>query len=250
MEGDARRGLRRQRTLSFPHPRAVSRAAGPKVPRDGFRTLCYTRTLMARSIATATISFGLVAIPVKLYHAVRRQSVSFNQLDERNMARIRYRKVNGLTGDEVSDEHIVKGYEVDESAIAPDRLRTMDCVDCHNRATHIYGDPEGAVDAALAAGRISTELPYAKKVALGALLGRYGAAKEDGLQLEGSDRALLARVLEGLRRTLIVHADDVIAEHGAYHAACLADLQVEGNHLEFRHEAATAVPAEIAPVGP
>ena len=36
--------------------------------------------------------------PVKLYNAVRRQSVSFNQLDERNMARIRYRKVNAETG--------------------------------------------------------------------------------------------------------------------------------------------------------
>ena len=48
---------------------------------------------MPRPVWSGTISFGLVAIPVKLFHAVRRQSVSFNQLDERNMARIRYRKV-------------------------------------------------------------------------------------------------------------------------------------------------------------
>jgi len=67
---------------------------------------------MARPVWSGTISFGLVAIPVKLFHAVRRQSVSFNQLDERNMARIRYRKVNAETGEEVGDEHIVKGYEV------------------------------------------------------------------------------------------------------------------------------------------
>ena len=67
---------------------------------------------MARPVWSGTISFGLVAIPIKLFHAVRKQNVSFNQLDERNMARIRYRKVNGLTGDEVGDEHIVKGYEV------------------------------------------------------------------------------------------------------------------------------------------
>lgn len=67
---------------------------------------------MARPVWSGTISFGLVAIPVKLFNAVRRQSVSFNQLDERNMARIRYRKVNDETGEEVGDDHIVKGYEI------------------------------------------------------------------------------------------------------------------------------------------
>jgi DNA end-binding protein Ku len=73
--------------------------------------LCNTGA-MARPVWSGTISFGLIAIPVKLFHAVRKQSVSFNQLDERNMARIRYRKVNAETGDEVTEEHIVKGYEV------------------------------------------------------------------------------------------------------------------------------------------
>ena len=80
---------------------------------------------MARPVWSGTISFGLVAIPVKLFHAVRRQSVSFNQLDERNLARIRYRKVNAETGEEVTDEHIVKGYEISKGryiVIDPDEL--------------------------------------------------------------------------------------------------------------------------------
>jgi DNA end-binding protein Ku len=80
---------------------------------------------MARPVWSGTISFGLVAIPVKLFHAVRRQSVSFNQLDERNMARIRYRKVNAETGEEVGDDHIVKGYEVSKGryvVVDPDEL--------------------------------------------------------------------------------------------------------------------------------
>ncbi len=83
-------------------------------------TLC-----MARPVWSGTISFGLVAIPVKLFHAVRRQSVSFNQLDERNMARIRYRKVNAETGEEVGDDHIVKGYEISKGryvVVDPDEL--------------------------------------------------------------------------------------------------------------------------------
>jgi DNA end-binding protein Ku len=80
---------------------------------------------MARPVWSGTISFGLVAIPVKLFHAVRRKSVSFNQLDERNLARIRYRKVNAETGEEVSEEHIVKGYEVAKGryvVVDPDEL--------------------------------------------------------------------------------------------------------------------------------
>ncbi len=80
---------------------------------------------MARPVWSGTISFGLVAIPVKLFHAVRRQQVSFNQLDERNMARIRYRKVNAESGDEVGDEHIVKGYEISKGRyvlVDPDEL--------------------------------------------------------------------------------------------------------------------------------
>ena len=80
---------------------------------------------MARPVWSGTISFGLVAIPVKLFHAVRRKSVSFNQLDERNLARIRYRKVNGETGEEVSEDHIVKGYEIAKGRyiiVDPDEL--------------------------------------------------------------------------------------------------------------------------------
>ena len=80
---------------------------------------------MARPVWTGTISFGLVAIPVKLFHAVRRQSVSFNQLDDRTMSRIKYKKVSALDGEEVPEEHIVKGYEVAKDRyviVDPDEL--------------------------------------------------------------------------------------------------------------------------------
>jgi DNA end-binding protein Ku len=80
---------------------------------------------MPRPVWTGTISFGLVAIPVKLFHAVRKQSVSFNQLDDRTMARIKYKKVSALDGEEVPEEHIVKGYEVAKDryvVVDPDEL--------------------------------------------------------------------------------------------------------------------------------
>jgi nitrate/TMAO reductase-like tetraheme cytochrome c subunit len=81
----------------------------------------------------------------------------------------------------------------DPAAPAPE-VRTMDCVDCHNRATHIYEDPEAAIDKALAAGRINRDLPFAKKVALGALLGHYGSDKAHNLEaIDNSVRGFYLR---------------------------------------------------------
>jgi hypothetical protein len=51
--------------------------------------------------------------------------------------------------------------------------RTMDCVDCHNRATHQFDMPDRALDAALADGRINPALPFAKKQALALLQASY-----------------------------------------------------------------------------
>jgi DNA end-binding protein Ku len=51
--------------------------------------------------------------------------VSFNQLDDRTMSRIKYKKVSALDGDEVPEEHIVKGYEVSKDryvVVDPDDL--------------------------------------------------------------------------------------------------------------------------------
>jgi hypothetical protein len=47
--------------------------------------------------------------------------------------------------------------------------RVMDCVDCHNRPTHIYRTPEDEVDQALTEGRLETALPFARREAIQAL---------------------------------------------------------------------------------
>ncbi|MEM9035845.1 MAG: Ku protein [Actinomycetota bacterium] len=66
---------------------------------------------MPRAVWNGAISFGLVTIPVKLYNAVSRKSVRFNQLDDRTGARIKYQKVSAETGEEVPADHIVRGWE-------------------------------------------------------------------------------------------------------------------------------------------
>ena len=67
---------------------------------------------MPSAIWTGSISFGLVAVPVRVVSATKSQDVRFNQLEEGTNARIRYRKVSEATGDEVPNERIRKGYEI------------------------------------------------------------------------------------------------------------------------------------------
>lgn len=67
---------------------------------------------MARPVWSGSISFGMVSLPVKLVPAVKKKSVSFNQLDRDTMSRIRYRKVSEATGEEVPSERIVRAANV------------------------------------------------------------------------------------------------------------------------------------------
>lgn len=56
-------------------------------------------------------------------------------------------------------------------------MRVMDCVDCHNRATHIYEDPEEGLNARFASGELDPELPWLKREALGAILSNWQSAE-------------------------------------------------------------------------
>jgi len=51
--------------------------------------------------------------------------------------------------------------------------RVMDCIDCHNRATHIYKNAEDVIDEQIRLGKLDRRLPYIKKEALAALLTSY-----------------------------------------------------------------------------
>jgi DNA end-binding protein Ku len=84
---------------------------------------------MARPIWTGAISFGLVNVPVKLYTATSPKTVRFHQLSGKTGARIRQKRVDATTGDEVPYEEIVKGYEITPDhyvMIDPDELDALD----------------------------------------------------------------------------------------------------------------------------
>ena len=95
---------------------------------------------MARSIWSGAISFGLVNVPVKLFSAVSRKTVRFNQLNQETGNRIQQKRVDPETGEEVPYDQIVKGFELTKDryvvitpdeldALDPERTRTIDIED-------------------------------------------------------------------------------------------------------------------------
>lgn len=59
--------------------------------------------------------------------------------------------------------------EVNESVLDTLELRSMDCLDCHNRPSHHYRSPVNFIDDAITAGKISSDIPEIKLTAMGIL---------------------------------------------------------------------------------
>lgn len=57
-------------------------------------------------------------------------------------------------------------------------LREMDCIDCHNRPTHIYQPPDVAVDMKILSGQIDRTLPFIKKKAMEVITREYVSQDE------------------------------------------------------------------------
>ncbi|MDF2479049.1 MAG: Ku protein, partial [Sphingobacterium sp.] len=63
-----------------------------------------------RAIWTGAIGFGLVNIPIKLYSATESSTLDLDMLDRKDLANIKFKRVNEQTGKEVKWDNIVKGY--------------------------------------------------------------------------------------------------------------------------------------------
>src|SRR3984957_13317125 len=95
---------------------------------------------MARAIWKGSLSFGLVNFPGGVYAATQDKSIHFNQFEKGTSDRIRYKKVNERTGEEVESADIVKGFDLgggeyvmltDEELAAadPERSRQIEITD-------------------------------------------------------------------------------------------------------------------------
>ena len=91
-------------------------------------------------------------------------------------------------------------------AISKLEQRRMDCIDCHNRPTHVYTSPDRAVDQAMAANRISTALPFAKQQGVQILTVAY---KTTGEAQAAIAKQIPAYYQEKYPQVASTHAGDV-----------------------------------------
>lgn len=95
----------------------------------------------SRASASASISFGLVHIPVKLYLGASSENIKFNLINPATNSPIEYRYFDKSTGEEVSRKDLLKGYEYSRGNyvtftkeeldnLESPRLNTIDVQEC------------------------------------------------------------------------------------------------------------------------
>jgi DNA end-binding protein Ku len=89
----------------------------------------------ARALSTATISFGLVSIPVKLYSAAEsKAALAFNQIHKKDGSRVKQQLISSRTSEVVPREEIVKGYEFAKDQYVlfeAEELKSLEAVATH-----------------------------------------------------------------------------------------------------------------------
>lgn len=98
------------------------------------------------------------------WHVHPGNRVSYIATDDKRST-IPYVKMVGPDG----KERVFTTEGVDAQKPPAGELRTMDCIDCHNQPSHQFQEAETALDAAIAAGLVSRQLPFVRKVGLEAL---------------------------------------------------------------------------------
>ena len=78
---------------------------------------------------------------------------------------------------------VEEGSGYSDAKLPKGEVRRMDCMDCHNRPSHIFKSPSKAVDEALAYGAIDSSLPFFKRESVKALLGQYSSHKEAAVKI-------------------------------------------------------------------
>jgi DNA end-binding protein Ku len=208
---------------------------------------------MPRSIWSGAISFGLVNVPVKLYSAVSRKTVRFNQLNEKTGNRIQQKRVDPETGDEVPYEQIVKGFELtrdryviitpDElDALDPEKTRTIDIedfVDLVDIDPIYYDHPYYLVPdkgAAKAYGLLLGAMEEAGKVAIARVVIR---SKEQLVAIRPSGDMLMME-------TMIFH-DEVVPHDEIEELPSASELKVTDRELKMAQQLIDSLSNEFDP---
>ena len=86
--------------------------------------------MSARPIGSATIAFGLVSVPIKLYSAGESSAaVTFNWLHKKDGSRLKQQYVCAQDGEKVEKDDMIKGYEFAKGQyvlFSPEELKAME----------------------------------------------------------------------------------------------------------------------------
>lgn len=104
--------------------------------------------------------------------------ISYVYTDERRLV-IPWIKVTSKNGKETIFRD--KKSSFDEKNFNKDNERTMDCIDCHNRPSHIYHQPDKMINDMLSKGKIDESLPFIKSISVEALEDDY-TTKQQALE--------------------------------------------------------------------
>ncbi|MBI5558556.1 MAG: NapC/NirT family cytochrome c [Deltaproteobacteria bacterium] len=102
------------------------------------------------------------------WHVSQEVEVSYLAVDDK---RTQIAKVKVKRPDGTSDEFVKKDIEV--PANEEEHWRVMDCIDCHNRPTHIYNMPEERVDFGLLSKAINPDIPGIREDSLKVITKEY-----------------------------------------------------------------------------
>jgi DNA end-binding protein Ku len=208
---------------------------------------------MARSIWSGAISFGLVNVPVKLYSAVSRKTVRFNQLNSETGNRIQQKRVDPDTGEEVPYEQIVKGFELTKDryvvftpdemdALEPERTRTIqieDFVDLPEIDPIYYDHPYYLVPdkgAAKAYGLLLNAMEASEKVAIARVVIR---SKEALVAIRPAGELLMME-------TMIFH-DEVVPHENLDDLPDSKDLKVSDREVKMAQQLIDSLSSEFTP---
>jgi DNA end-binding protein Ku len=208
---------------------------------------------MARAIWSGSISFGLVNIPIKLFNAVSRKGVSFNQIDSRTGSRVKMQRVSAADGTEVPYEAIVKGYELSPDRyvlIEPEELDGLD-----PEATHTIDIEEFVrldeidpifYDAAYYVAPVKgTEKPYALLVKAMEEEGKVAIAR---FVMRTKQYLAAVRPKDGkLLVSTMVYADEVIPAEEVSDLDGIEDIDVSERELLMAKQLIDSLTADFAP---
>ena len=192
--------------------------------------------MAARALGSATIAFGLVSIPVKLYSAAESAAaVRFNQIDRRDGSRVKQQLVSAKSGELVPKEEIVKGYEFAKGRyvlFTPEELKALEAASTYtidieefvpdDAVDRIYFDKAYYLGPDKGGARAYRLLAQALKATGRIAIGRYAA--------RGRQHLVMLRPMDGGLLLEQLHYADEIRSFGE---VPLEDIELKSAELDL-----------------